>query len=356
MIRKSEEKEADLLFPQFLQLSERLQSEIMDRFKPVNIIGNSHAIRKVHQLINQVSCTHSNVLITGEAGTGKESVARAIHVNSLRATKPFIKVSLAALSQSGIDREIFGSGPEKLTGAAPKNSFEIPKGGTLFLDEIVHLPMALQTGLLRVLQEKESESPGRDSIPGIGVRIISATSQNLEKSVQNSKFRADLFYRLNAFPIFIPPLRDRKTDIVLLAEHFIERAGKMLSKAIKRISAHSIDLMMSYHWPGNVRELENCMDRAVRLSNDGVIHAHHLPFSLQTAEPGEAPAQGNLQTAVAVLEQEMIVDALRSALGNTARAASLLGMDEMLISRRVKEYGIDCKRFQPSGKRSGNHV
>jgi Nif-specific regulatory protein len=333
---------------------DRLQNEITDHFKPVRIIGNSHAIRKVSQLINQVSSSRSNVLITGEAGTGKELVARAIHANSTRAEKPFIRVNLAALSQGTIGSELFGNSPDKLISTTPKGCFELANGGTLFLDEIAHLPMAVQTGLLRILQEKEL-FPGSAPNPGIDVRIISATSHNLEKSVQNSEFRSDLFYRLNAFPIFVPPLRERKTDIVLLTNHFIDRAGKQHSKSIYRISAHSIDLMMRHYWPGNVRELEDCIERAVFLSTDGVIHAHHLPPSIQIAGPGNAPSRGNLQAWLAVLEQDLIIDALKSAYGNTARAAHSLGINKLLMRRRITKYGIDLKRFRPPSHWSKNH-
>ena len=252
-IRNEAQKQQHLLQEKL----DRLQSKFVDHFKPVKIIGTSHAIQKVHQLINQISSSRSNVLITGEVGTGKELVARAIHAHSPRAEKPFITVNLTALPQSAIGRELFGSGPDKLLSAEPKGCFEMANGGTLFLDEVGHLPMAVQTGLLRVLQERESSG----SNLGMDVRAISATSQNLETSVQNSEFRLDLFYRLNVFPIFVPPLRERKTDIVLLTDHFIERAAKKRAKPMRRVTAHSIDLLMNHHWPGNVRELENCIER-----------------------------------------------------------------------------------------------
>jgi len=229
-----------------------LQSEAMDRFKPTTIIGNSHAIQRVRQLINQVSSTQANVLITGEAGSGKEVVARAIHASSRRGEKSFIKVNIAALAQGNISCELFGDGPDKLIRTVPKGYFEMANGGTLFLDEIGHLPMTIQTGLLRVLQERESASPGRDHNSGIDVRIISSTSHNIESLVQKSEFRSDLFYRLNAFPIFVPPLRERKTDIVLLANYFTEQFGKKHSRTIHRISAHTMDLMIHHDWPGNV--------------------------------------------------------------------------------------------------------
>jgi Nif-specific regulatory protein len=324
---------------------DRLQSEITDQFRPSNIIGNSHAIRDVCRLITQASASRSNVLLTGEAGTGKELIAREIHANSSRADRPFVRVNLAALPQETIAGELFGIGPDKAMSMVPKGCFEMANGGTLFLEEITRLPMTVQTGILGILQEGELLQASVPD-PGVDVRIISATSQALEKVVQNAEFRADLFYRLNAFPIFVPPLRDRKTDIVALADHFIDRAAQKRSKSIARISAHSIDLLMHHSWPGNVRELEDCIEGAVLLSTDGVIHAHHLPPSIQVMQPCQAPLQGNLQGWLAVLEQDLIIDALKCAQGNTAQAARLLGINKLLLRRRMKRYGLAVKDFR----------
>jgi Nif-specific regulatory protein len=324
---------------------DRLQNEITDNCKPASIIGSSHAIQKVRQLINQASSCRSNVLLTGEDGTGKELIARAIHANSSRAEKPFIHVPLAALSQSMISSELFGTSPDKIMSTGPKGCFEIAKGGTLFLDEISCLPMTVQTGILRVLQQGEM-LPGADPDPGTDVRIISSSRHTLNPSVQSPDFRPDLFYRLNAFPIFVPPLRERKTDIMLLTDHFIARTAKKHSKLMDRISAHSIDLLMRHSWPGNVRELEDCIEAAVLLSTDGVIHAHHLPPSVQVFEPGSTSLQGTLQGWLAVLEQDLIVDALRSARGNTAQAARFLGINKLLLRRRIKKYGLTSKHFK----------
>jgi len=210
------------------------------------------------------------------------------------------------------------------------------------------LPMAVQTGLLRVLEEREPEPHRSCYNPGVDVRIIASTSRSMESLVQKSEFRSDLFYRLNSFPIVVPPLRERKTDIVLLANFFTEQSGKKHSKPIHRISAHSMDLMMRHDWPGNVLELEDCIERAVLASTDGVIHAHHLPPSIQIAEPIDASSEGRLKAWLAALEQDLIVDALKSALGNTARAARFLGINKLLMQRRIRRYGIDLKRFRPS--------
>jgi Nif-specific regulatory protein len=329
---------------------ERLQGEILDHFKPMNIVGTSHAIQQVYRLINQVAPSRARVLITGESGVGKELVAEAVHMNSPRAEKPFIKVNLAALPESTIESELFGHERGAFTGAISmrKGRFEMADGGTLFLDEIGDLPMATQIKLLRVLQEKEFERLGGVNTIKVDVRVISATNRNIEELVKNQQFRLDLYYRLNIFPIFVPPLRERKTDIVLLADHFIERANKKNGKNIRRISTPAIDMMMSYHWPGNIRELENCMERAVILSTDGVIHGHHLPPSLQTAEASNTPPQGNLPASLAAFENEMIVDALKSARGNAARAARFLGVSERYMRLHIAKYGIDAKRFKQS--------
>jgi Nif-specific regulatory protein len=324
---------------------ERLQGEILNHLKSSDIIGNSHAIRKVCQLIHQVSLNRASVLITGERGVGKELVAQTIHVNSPRADKPFIKVNLAALPESAIERELFGH--QHGAGASPrrKGCLEMANGGTLFLDEVDHLPMAVQAQLLRVLQEGDFERLGSTETIKVDVRVISATNRNLEDLVQKSQFRLDLFYRLNLFPIFVPPLRERKTDILLLADHFLERTAKKHGKTIHRISMPAINLLMNYHWPGNVRELESCMERAALLSTDGIIHAHHLPPPLQTGYGADAP-QNNLQNSLAALEREMIVDALQSAHGNSARAARFLGISKWLMRRRVKKHAIDSKSFR----------
>jgi Nif-specific regulatory protein len=207
---------------------DRLQSEILDRFKPVNIIGNSHAIAQVYRLINQVASSNATVLIRGESGVGKELVAEAIHVNSSRADKPFIKVNLAALPENILESELFGHERGAFTGAVSmrEGRFEMAHGGTLFLDEIGDLPPSTQVKLLRVLQEKEFERVGSSKSIKVDVRVISATNRNLETLIEHGQFRMDLYYRLNLFPIFVPPLKERRTDIMLLADYFVERASK----------------------------------------------------------------------------------------------------------------------------------
>ena len=328
----------------------RLQSEILDHFKPAKIVGNSHPIRQVCRLINQVASSQACILITGESGVGKELVAEAIHVNSHRAEKPFLTVNLAALPENLIESELFGQSHSAHPGAAERRGqIEMADGGTLFLDEVSRLPMATQVRLLRFLQEKEFERPGDSTTIHVDTRIISATDRNLEDLTRNFQFRQDLYYRLNVFPIFVPPLRERKTDIIMLANHFAERAGLKYGKTIGRISSAAIDMLMSYNWPGNIQELESCIERAVLLSNDGVIHAHYLPPSIQITESTNARHHGNLQVTLAALESEMIVDALRSAGGNVASAADALGITKKLMRLRISKYGIDPQAFQARG-------
>ncbi|MCD6122963.1 MAG: nif-specific transcriptional activator NifA [Spirochaetales bacterium] len=325
----------------------RLQEELRSRFKPENIIGNSQAIQEVYSLIEQVSKSDATVLVRGESGTGKELVAHAIHYHSARAGKPFVKVSCAALPESIIESELFGHEKGAFTGAVSsrKGRFELADGGTLFLDEIGDLSAALQVKLLRVLQEKEFERVGGIKTIHVNVRVIAATNRDLETLMEEGSFRQDLYYRLNVFPIHIPPLRERKTDILLLADFFIEQYGRKNGKNVRRISTPAIDMLMAYHWPGNVRELENCIERAVLLTKDDVIHGHHLPPTLQTAEASGTAFRGRLRAVLGNVEKELILDALKSSRGNQTRAADMLGISERIMGLRIKKYGIDTSRF-----------
>jgi Nif-specific regulatory protein len=326
----------------------RLQEELQDRFRPSNIIGNSKAMQGVYDLIAQVSKSDATVLIRGESGVGKELVSHAIHYNSVRASRPFVKVNCAALPETIIESELFGHEKGAFTGAIAqrKGRFELAGGGTIFLDEIGDLSPATQIKLLRVLQEKEFERVGGTSTIRADVRIITATNRNLEELVADDTFRQDLYYRLNVFPIHVPPLRERKTDILLLADHFIGKYSLASHKEVRRISTPAIDMLMSYHWPGNVRELENCIERAVLLASEEVIHGHHLPPTLQTAEASGTVHSGTLQEALDNLERNLILDALKSSRGNKAKAARALGISERLMGIRVEKHGLDPKRFR----------
>ncbi len=325
--------------------NERLQNELKSKFKPKNIIGSSTAMQEVFDLIFQVSGSEATVLIRGESGTGKELIANAIHYNSKRADMPFIKVNCAALPETIIESELFGHEKGAFTGAvaARKGRFELADGGTIFLDEIGDLSPSTQIKLLRVLQEKEFERVGGNETIKANVRIIAATNRDLEKLMAEKSFREDLYYRLNVFPIHVPPLRSRKSDIMLLADYFTEKYSRKNNKNIKRITTPAIQLLTSYHWPGNVRELENCIERAVLLSKDDVIHGNHLPPSLQSAESTNTGIHHTLKQAVDELEKEMILDALKSCNGNMTKAAKMLGITERIIGLRKEKYGINPK-------------
>jgi len=333
-----------------LEENRRLQEELKDRFRPSNIIGNSKPMQAVYDLISQVSKSDATVLIRGESGVGKELVAAAIHYNSRRSERPFIKVSLAALPDTVIESELFGHEKGAFTGALAqrKGRFELANTGTIFLDEIGDLSPTTQVKLLRVLQEREFERVGGTQTIRVDVRIIAATNRDLERLSTEERFRQDLYYRLNVFPIHVPPLRDRRADIMLLADHFVEKYARQSARDVRRISTPAIDLLMSYHWPGNVRELENCIERAVLLAEGDVIHAHHLPPSLQSAESTGSQHSGTLTESLEALERDLIVDALKTSRGNKAKAARALGTTERLIGLRVARLGIDWRRFRPN--------
>jgi Nif-specific regulatory protein len=328
--------------------NERLQEQIETSFRPKNILGNSNAMRSVFLHIEQVAGSATTVLIRGESGVGKELVARALHEQSPRKGRAFVKFNCAALPESIIESELFGHEKGAFTGAVAmrKGRFEIADGGTIFLDEIGDIPPSTQIKLLRVLQEKEFERVGSQTPMKCDVRIIAATSRNLEEMIEQEKLRVDLYYRLNVFPIYVPPLRERKSDLLLLADHFVEKFSKNSGKSVRRISTAAIDLLVSYHWPGNVRELENCIERAVLLCRGQSIEAHHLPPTLQKKDPSEKSSTGTLDSAMAALEYEMIVAELKACEGNMAGAARNLGLTERQIGLRVKRFGIDFKRFR----------
>ena len=329
--------------------NERLQHQIQTTFRPPNMIGNSDAMRSVYRHIEQVANSVTTVLIRGESGVGKELIARALHEQSPRKGKAFVKFNCAALPESIIESELFGHEKGAFTGAVNlrKGRFEVASGGTIFLDEIGDISPATQVKLLRVLQEREFERVGGHTPIKADVRILTATSRNLEEMIEQDKYRADLYYRLNVFPIYAPPLCERKSDLLLLADHFIEKYSKLNGKPVRRISTAAIDLLMSYHWPGNVRELENCIERSVLLCPGKSIEAHHLPPTLQKKEASEkTSATGTLDAAVSALEYEMIVAELKGCDGNMAAAARKLGLTERQMGLRVKRLDIDFKRFR----------
>jgi Nif-specific regulatory protein len=343
-LRQEIQEEREILIQENL----RLQSELKERFEPSNIIGKSKGMREVYDLIAQVSKSNATVMIRGESGTGKELVANAIHYNSLRANKPFIKVNCAALPETVLESELFGHEKGAFTGATHerKGRFEMAQGGTIFLDEVGDLPPMVQIRLLRVLQEREFERVGATTTTKVDVRVIAATNRSLEKLIEEGKFREDLYYRLDVFPIYIPPLRERKTDILLLTDFFVERFASTNNKRIQRTCTHAIDMLMSYHWPGNVRELENCIERAVLLSKEGVIYGYHLPPTLQTSTYTGTIPYSTLQGELERLERDLIMDALKTTRGNMTKAAQILGTSERIIGLRIQKYDIKTKRYR----------
>ncbi len=333
---------------QLREENRRLRDKLSNKFRITNIIGNSNKMREVFQMISQVSRSNATVLIRGESGTGKELVANAIHYNSLRLKNPFVKVNCAALPSNLVESELFGHEKGSFTGAIrqKQGKFQLANKGTIFLDEIGSIGIDVQVKLLRVLQEKEFERVGGYQTIKADVRIVAATNKNLEEAVEEESFRGDLYYRLNIFPIYMPPLRERKTDILLLANFFLEKYTKENHKEIRRFSTPAIDMLIQYHWPGNVRELENCIERGVLLCEEGVIHSYHLPPTVQTAEESGTLSGRSLEDAVANLEREMIVDALKTSRGNMAKAAHIIETTERKFAYKAEKYRVDYKLYR----------
>ncbi len=325
-----------------------LRGVLRNRILPDKIKGNSSKMNEVFSLIESVATTDATVLIRGESGVGKELVADAIHYNSLRKNKPFIKVNCTALPESLIESELFGHEKGSFTGASMQRigRFEAANGGTIFLDEFGDIPASTQVKLLRVLQEREIERVRGIKPIKVDVRILCATNRNLEDLIGKDQFREDLYYRINVFPVYIPALRERINDIPVLADFFIDKFNKRHGKDIKRITASAIGTLMVYHWPGNIRELENCIERACILSTDQGIRTYNLPASLQTAATSETMQSGSLDFILDKMEKQIIMDALIAIKGNSAKAADQLGITERMMGIRIRKYDIDAKRFK----------
>jgi Nif-specific regulatory protein len=326
----------------------RLLLALKAKFKPSNIIGNSKPMQEVYGLIEKVTRSKTTVLILGESGVGKELVASAIHYNSPNSKGPFVKFNCAALPESVIESELFGHERGSFTGAAAlrRGRFEEADGGTVFLDEIGELSLPMQAKLLRVLQEKSFERVGGNTPIHVDLRILAATNRDLKDMVEKGTFREDLYYRLNVFPITIPPLRERGNDIVVLADHFVSRFSSEMGVDVRRISTPALNMLMCYSWPGNVRELENVIERAMLLAEDGVIHGYNLPPSLQTPMASEVVAEGSLETRLNAIEYEMIVEALKLHQGNMTEAANQLGLTRRILGLRMAKYHLDHKIFR----------
>ncbi len=350
-VLKSEIEERESLISE----NQRLKTELNSLCKPDNIIGNCNRMRMVYGLIAQVAGSNANVLVRGESGTGKELVALAIHKASPRKNKAFIAVNCAALPENLIESELFGHEKGSFTGAnyLRKGRFELADGGTIFLDEIGDISTAMQVKLLRVLQEKIFERVGGNTPIKVDVRIIAATNRNLEECMEKGDFREDLYYRLNVFPIHLPALRERKTDITLLSDYFLEKYNTMYMKSIKRISTPAINMLVAYHWPGNVRELENTIERAVLVSNNDVINAYDLPPSLQTAKETKTnlisvDGKTDFMKMIASFEEELIVEAIKDTNGNIAAASRKLGITPRILHYKIKNLNIEMSQYKNS--------
>ena len=325
----------------------KLREMLKSRFDVHNMVGTSNAMQEVFKLVEQVAQSNATVMIRGESGTGKDLIAHSIHYKSLRVDKPFIKINCTALPEALLESELFGHEKGAFTGAMERKigRFELANGGTIFLDEIGDFSLNLQVKLLRAIQFKEFERVGGTQTIKTNVRIVVATNRNLEEDIKNGLFREDLYYRINVFPIFLPPLRERKDDIMLLADHFLEKYSKENSKRINRISTPAIEMLTAYHWPGNIRELENCIERAVLLCNDDTIRSEHLPPSLQMVRKTTTAAGRTLPEMIENLEREMIIDALKKSAGQQRNAAKELGITERILGYKIKKYDIFPKQL-----------
>jgi DNA-binding NtrC family response regulator len=317
-----------------------LRTELEEKYKDVQIIGESRIIKEVLSTVSRVAKSKSTVLIRAESGTGKELVARAIHALSDRAGRRFIPVSCAALPETLLESELFGYEKGAFTGAIKRKEgrFELADGGTLFLDEIGDIPLETQVKILRAIEFQEFERLGGRETLKVDVRIISATNQDLEKKINEGTFREDLYYRLNVISIFIPPLRERKEDLMLLVDHFIKKANQKCGKSIKGITTEVKDIILNYDWPGNVRELENVIERGVVLSRTDVIDKNDLPY-LGLMKPKEAIASINV--SLRDMEKNHILNTLKRTDWNLGKVAEILGIHRNTLRLKMKEYGIE---------------
>jgi transcriptional regulator with PAS, ATPase and Fis domain len=310
-----------------------------------NIIGSSSSMRNIFTQIIKVAPTDSTVLISGESGTGKELIASGIYEHSVRKGKPFVKINCVAIPEGLLESELFGHERGSFTGATEqkKGKFEIANNGTIFLDEIGDMPLATQAKLLRVLQEKEFERVGGTKMIRVDIRVIAATNKNLPEMIKNGKFREDLYFRLNVFPISLPALRDRKEDIFPIANYFLDSLPKPT-----KLSTSTLQELIGYSWPGNIRELRNVLEQASILSENGIIELYHLPALFKKNSP-KVTALGNdmaLDAKLELMEKEIIVAALRKTNGIQVKAADILGINQRSLWHRIKKYNIEINTFR----------
>ena len=328
-------------FKESEQERENLKLELKGKYSLPNIIGNSDKMQEVFEAVHRVADSKATVLLYGESGTGKELIAKAIHYRSPRSKGPFVKFNCASIPEGLLESELFGHEKGAFTGAitARKGRFELASGGTILLDEIGDLPLTLQPKILRVLQEKEFERVGGEKTVKVDVRLIAATSRNLEELVLRGNFREDLYYRLNVVPIFMPALRERKEDILPLTEHFLNRFNGENKKNVS-ISPKALKILSGYSWPGNVRELENTVERLVVMSNGKIIEPTDLPINLKAHSSKEILNKESLRSGIEEMERSSILHALQETGWIQAKAARILGITPRQIGYKMKKYEI----------------
>lgn len=324
-----------------------LREELENQFNFGEIIGESTGMQQIYRTIKKVAITDASVMIYGESGTGKELVARALHKESPRKSLPFVRVNCGALAEGVLESELFGHERGSFTGAMrrKKGRFELAHNGTIFLDEIGDIPLGTQVKLLRVLQEKEFERVGGEETLSVDVRVIAATHRNLQQLVENGSFREDLYYRLHIIPIYLPPLRERGNDIILLSEFFLTRIGNAIGKKDLKLTKAAVERLLNYHWPGNVRELENVLERAAVLSESNTIDADDLPLQLssKTATPVpvlESESDLDLEQVLESVEKRHLEKAMTRANGIKTDAARMLGIKTSTLYYKLEKYGL----------------
>jgi DNA-binding NtrC family response regulator len=326
-----------------------LRLQLERRYDHHSIISKSHKMERIFELISTIADTRSTVLIQGESGTGKELIARAIHYESKRAHHPFVSISCAALVDTLLESELFGHERGAFTDAKAlkRGKFELADGGTLFLDEIGEISPKLQLNLLRVLQEREFHRVGGERSIRVDVRVIAATNRDLEQMVREGKFREDLYYRLNVITINVPPLRERKEDIPILVDHFIEKFNFESGKNVEGISEEALEILLEHNWPGNVRELENIIERAVIINKGGIIQPRDLPPQLVRRR--KAPSSNPQSMTLQEMERQHIKNVLEENDWNIQRSAKILGIDRSTLYAKIRRYGL--MRAQQGGRR-----
>ncbi|MCP4869332.1 MAG: sigma-54-dependent Fis family transcriptional regulator [Proteobacteria bacterium] len=342
LLRKIQERE--VLF----QENQRLREELDERFQFDNIIGRSDPMKQVFGTVTKIAPYKTTVLLTGESGTGKELLARAVHRNSDRAAASFVPINCAAIPENLLESELFGHARGAFTGAvkAKRGLFQEASGGTLFLDEMGEMPISLQVKLLRVLENDEIRRVGENKVESIDVRLIAATSRDLEKRVAEGTFREDLFYRLNVVHIRLPPLRERPEDVPLLIEHFLARFNRKFTKSVTGVEAPALKALLAYPWPGNVRELENALERAMLLGEGDQLALDSFPPQLRDAAAGGRRRRADdhdlsIKRRVASLEADLIARALEHTGGNRTHACKLLEISHRALLYKMRDYGID---------------